>query len=84
LDYSGFDADVSLNRQGLWAEYQKNIGNVDVRGGLRLSHESYLDNYNLAPRLNVAWQFLPETYLTLGANRYYGNNTLANAIRAKY
>lgn len=84
LDYRGFDAAVTVNSQALWAEYQKTFGDVDLRGGLRLSHESFLDNYNLAPRFSAAWQFLPETYLTLGVSRYYGNTMLSNAIRAKY
>ncbi len=83
-DYRGYTADVDVNRQSLWTEYQKTINTVNLRAGVRYSHESFLDNHNIAPRFTASWEFMPEMFFTVGANRYYANNMVAYAIRAKY
>ena len=81
--YGKNDARVTLNRQSLWSEYSQDIGSVSLRAGARLIHDDFLKNVNLAPRFTASWEFMDDTFLTLGANRYYSNSKVAYAIRAK-
>lgn len=81
LRYAAYDAKAAVNSQSLWLEYQRQLGPVNLRGGLRYEHEDFLNNHNISPRFTVAWEFLKDTYLTIGANRYYANNTLSYAIK---
>lgn len=80
LVYQPFDANVSVYNHSLWGEYLTTFGNVDIRAGARYSYDDFLGNHNLAPRLTGTWQFMPESFLTLGANRYYGKNMVGYAI----
>jgi len=82
--YQAYDAQVDLFSQALWLEYLRPVGSWELRGGARLSHDDFLENYNLAPRLTANWEFLEDTYLTLGANRYYAANMVGYAIRSQY
>lgn len=82
--YQAYDAHVMLFSQAHWLEYFREFGDWDVRAGTRLSHDDFMDNYNLAPRLTTNWEFLPDTFLTMGANRYYAANMVGYAIRSQY
>ncbi|MFC6198357.1 TonB-dependent receptor plug domain-containing protein [Ponticaulis profundi] len=82
--YQAYDAEVDVTNEALWAEYERDIADVTLRGGLRYSHDSFLDNNNLAPRVSASWQFRPDWFLTFGANRYYAKNMVAYAIRSQY
>ncbi|SDH73050.1 Outer membrane receptor proteins, mostly Fe transport [Vibrio xiamenensis] len=82
--YSAYDADIGVYSHALWTEYQQNIlDSVSVRAGVNYSYDNFLNNHNIAPRFTTSWEFLPETYLTLGANRYFANNMLSYALRSK-
>ena len=76
-------AEVTYSSQALWLEYERQIANVNIRAGLRGEHNEFLNNYNVAPRLTVNWEFLTDTYLTIGANRYYANNMVSYALRSQ-
>lgn len=82
--YQAYDAEVDLFSQALWLEYLRTVGHWEFRTGARLSHDDFLDNYNLAPRLTANWEFFDDTFLTLGANRYYAANMVGYAIRSQY
>ena len=82
--YQAYDAEVDLFSQALWLEYLRPVGHWEFRTGARLSHDDFLDNYNLAPRLTANWEFFDDTFLTLGANRYYAANMVGYAIRSQY
>ncbi|MFC3913950.1 TonB-dependent receptor plug domain-containing protein [Pseudaeromonas sharmana] len=82
--YQAYDAEVDLFSQALWLEYLRSVGHWEFRTGARLSHDDFLDNYNLAPRLTANWEFFDDTFLTLGANRYYAANMVGYAIRSQY
>ncbi len=81
--YAAYDSKVTLNSQALWTEYFKEIGSWSTRLGVRYSHDDFLDNHNLSPRITTAWEFMDETYLTLGANRYYSRNMVSYALYSK-
>ena len=79
--YTAYKANVSVYKQALWSEYERDFGSLTVRSGLRYSYDDYLSNHNLAPRLTASWEFRPDYYLTLGANRYYRSNMLVYALK---
>ena len=83
-DYNAYDAEVDIFSQALWSEYFQQIGDWGLRAGARMSHDDFLDNYNTAPRLSANWEFMPQWFLTMGANRYYSANMLGYAIRSQY
>ncbi|MGL5039067.1 MAG: TonB-dependent receptor plug domain-containing protein [Aeromonas sp.] len=83
-DYAAYDARVELFSQAYWAEYFRQLGPVELRVGGRVSHDDFLDNINVAPRVSANWAIFDETYLTLGANRYYAANMVGYAIRSQY
>ena len=83
LRYGQYDATVGVYSHALWGEYLTEFGPVEIRGGARYSYDNFLKNHNLAPRLTVAWEFMDDTYLTFGANRYYGNKMIGYALREK-
>lgn len=80
LVYQPFNAEVSVYNHSLWGEYLNTYGNIDIRAGARYSYDDFLGNHNVAPRLTGTWQFVPDTFLTLGANRYFGRNMVGYAI----
>ncbi|MEZ6000876.1 hypothetical protein [Hyphomonas sp.] len=78
--FPAFDANAEILQGALWAEQANTFGPVDVRAGLRVSTDDYLDNTNIAPRLSAVWNIRDDVQLTAGANRYYTRNLLAYAI----
>ena len=50
----------------------------EVTAGLRAAQNSYLDNFNVSPRVRAAWHVNREEQRTLhlGVNRYYGRSFL--------
>jgi hypothetical protein len=82
--YPAYDAEVSLQTYGLWAEYGRQWAGFDIRAGLRYDHESFLTNHTVSPRLSVSrelpWWGINATF---GLNRYYGRSYLGYAMREK-
>ncbi|WP_432468710.1 TonB-dependent receptor plug domain-containing protein [Agarivorans sp. Z349TD_8] len=81
LTYSAFDADVGVYSHAFWGEYLTQLGPVEMRVGTRYSYDDFSGNHNFAPRLTASWELIEETYLTLGANRYYANKMIGYAIQ---
>ena len=76
-----FDINVDVDMSNAWLEWDRRFGSLSVRAGLRLDHESYLDNLNLAPRVVLSWTPIESLAFSAGANRYYSGATLFYAIR---
>jgi len=74
---------VSMQELSLYVDDRLTLARWQLRPGLRLSWDSYLQNLDLAPRLAVSWDVRGDrnTVLTLGANRYYGRGFLAFKLR---
>lgn len=79
--YDAFDVDVGVQSHAFWAEYFSQLGPVEMRAGARYSYDDFMENHNLAPRLSASWEFIDDTYLTLGANRYYANKMIGYLIK---
>lgn len=79
-----FTSRANLDAYTLWGEWQGDLAGFEVRTGLRYDHESFLGNYNLAPRLSVSRDLPLGLNLTLGVNRYYGRSFLGYALRENY
>ncbi len=82
VTYDAYEAEVGVFQQALWSEYERAFGPVSVRAGLRYEYEDYMKNHNIAPRLTSTWEFVPDYFITVGANRYYTRNTVAYAIKS--
>ena len=83
-DAPAYEANAEILEGALWAEQHQSFGPVDIRAGLRLSRDDYLENTNLAPRLSAVWNITGDIQLTAGANRYYTRNFVGYAIREQY
>ena len=83
--YQAYRARVNLDSVSGWAEYNAEIGDFTLRGGLRYDYESFLGNHNFSPRLSATYALPWDGWsLTLGANRYYGRSMLGYALREQY
>lgn len=60
----------------LYVEDDMRIGDVSLRGGLRVERDDYMDQTTVAPRLAAAWDIGGdgERLLQAGVNRYYGRS----------
>lgn len=79
-----FTADVEVDQGSIWAEQSRSLGDVDLRLGLRMSWDDYLEHTNLAPRLLGAWNIRSDIQLSAGLSRYYTRNFVGYAIRSQY
>ncbi len=82
ITYDSYEADVGVYQQAFWTEYEREFGPVALRAGLRYEYDNYMKNHNLAPRITGTWEFVPDYFFTLGANRYYAKNTVAYAMKS--
>tara|TARA_X000000950_G_scaffold285152_1_gene390183 strand:+ start:5401 stop:7923 length:2523 start_codon:yes stop_codon:yes gene_type:complete len=82
--YLAYEANVEIAQASVWAEQASSFGPVDVRAGVRVSTDDYLENTNIAPRLSAVWNINDDWQLTGGANRYYTRNFVGYAIREQY
>jgi hypothetical protein len=80
--YFAYETNVALTELNLWAEAELNWGNVQLILGVRLDHENYLQNTNIAPRLTGSWTIHDRLTLTAGFNRYYDDTMLAYALKS--
>ncbi len=71
----GFYIEDSMN-----ADFDK-YGNINVRFGLRLDGDSYMDKHTIAHRLSMnyiaPWEDTYKSTIIFGVNRYYGRNLLS-------
>ncbi|MBT0669355.1 TonB-dependent receptor plug domain-containing protein [Novosphingobium profundi] len=83
--YKAYRAKVGLDSLAAWTQYELELGDMALRGGLRYDWESFLGNHTVSPRLSASYA-LPWSgwSVTLGANRYYGRSMLAYALREQY
>ena len=84
IQLSQFDAEVELNQASAWIEDERTFGPLDVRTGLRWTHDDFLDNNDFAGRLSAVWEFREDWTLTGGLNRYYAGDFVGYAIREHY
>jgi hypothetical protein len=76
-------ADVSLNKYDVYVEDILSFKRLELRPGLRLSYDDFMQNLNLAPRLAVTVDVFDnrKTLLVAGINRYYANTLLTYKLR---
>lgn len=73
--YAG-KVDLTYNEASVYAQDEVDLGAWQVTLGLRGDWESLLENFNVSPRVSVAWSPFEEGSgeLTAGASRYYGRS----------
>jgi len=84
IAYMPYEANVEILQAAIWAEQSQSFGPVDLRAGVRVSTDDYLENTNVAPRVSAVWNFNDTWQLSAGANRYYARNFVGYAIREQY
>lgn len=74
--YAG-KVDLHYNEMALYVENRMSFSrDYQVTAGLRVDRNSFLENYDVAPRLSMEWNALGhgQTTLIAGVNRYYGRS----------
>ena len=79
-----FEAKATVKQHAIWSEFKRSFGDVTTRFGLRYDRDDFLKNNNLAPRFVTSWEYLPDTSVTFGANRYYSRSMIGYAILEQY
>ncbi|MCV6608616.1 MAG: TonB-dependent receptor plug domain-containing protein [Campylobacterales bacterium] len=73
---------VTMGHIGGYAEDNIAIRNFNIIGGIRGDYNTYLKNFDIAPRLNTEGKFFKgKTKIFGGINRYYGKSFLAFKLR---
>ena len=73
--YAG-KVDLTYNELSIYAEDRIDLGAWQINMGLRGDWGSFLENFDVSPRINFAWSPLEDGSgeLTAGASRYYGRS----------
>lgn len=70
------EIDVKQTDYALYFQDDIQIGRLNLRPGVRLDGDDYMDKKTLAPRFSAAFDFFGDqtSVLSAGVNRYYGRN----------
>lgn len=81
-DYPESDQSSTLNTLGWYGQAEIRWGRFTLTPGLRVDHEDFSHNTDLAPRLKAELDTMGDGVLRLvaGANRYYGGQLRAYAL----
>lgn len=81
--YLAKDQKAQLHYSAAYFEDLVTLGPVRLRPGLRLSHDDFLENTDLAYRFSGSWDVRNngQTLVLGGMNRYYGSSLLTYKLR---
>ena len=81
--YPAEEQEADINSLAVYLEDRIDLGPLALRPGLRLSHDDFLDNTDLAYRFAAHWNMSSrhKIRLTGGTNRYYGSALLTYKLR---
>lgn len=81
--YRAGSVSATISQLALYLEDRQQLGRLEVRPGLRLSYDDFMENADLAPRLGVAYDLFGagKSVLVGGWNRYYGQTLLTYKLR---
>jgi hypothetical protein len=81
--YRAAKVTVSLTQAYLYLEDRQQLGRLELRPGVRLSYDDFMNNTNLAPRFAASYDLAGngKTVLVGGWNRYYGQTLLTYKLR---
>lgn len=74
--YTAGTIETEQTDYALYLQDDIQVGRFNLRPGLRLDGDNYMDKRTLAPRLAASYDFFDDqsSVLTAGLNRYYGRN----------
>ncbi|QAR33789.1 hypothetical protein EP073_10345 [Geovibrio thiophilus] len=77
------DVDADINEYSFYVQDDWTAGKFNLRIGLRLSYDDYMENANIAPRTRLQYDLFnnDNTVFSVGYNRYYSGNLLYNKLR---
>lgn len=76
-----YNLNATVNHFTTYGELDQTWGMLNLRAGLRLDHEDFFDNLNIAPRTVATITPIEGYSIAAGYNRYYSADTLAYAVR---
>lgn len=79
--YSKEKVSVDVHSVGAYFEDKIRYKNFEFSPGVRIDHNNYLQNVDVAYRLNGKFNVLNNMSLYGGANRYYGKSFLGHKLR---
>ena len=73
--YAG-EVNLTYNELSAYAEDRIDLGAWQINLGMRGDWDSFLENFNVSPRISIAWSPFEDGSgeLTAGASRYYGRS----------
>lgn len=80
LVYDDYDTTVNASKFDLYAQTEQEWRWLKIRAGLRGDYNTYLQNYNVAPRFVSTVTPFDNLSFTFGANRYYSGDYITYAI----
>jgi len=80
--FKAYDSNVALTELNFWGEAELNWGQVELRPGLRVEHDNFLNNVNWAPRLLATWEPHSRLNFSAGYGRYYNKSMLTYALKS--
>ena len=83
LYFAADHASATINLAEAYVEDSIRWKRLQVRAGVRVSYDDFMENTNVAPRLATSFDLFGNgrTVLIGGANRYYGRTLLAYKLR---
>jgi hypothetical protein len=81
--FKAYDAAAQVNAVHGFSELDQTIDWFNVRAGVRVDYDDYLQNINVAPRLAATVKPFDGVSITGGYNQYYLGETLYYAVRSK-
>jgi hypothetical protein len=81
--YVAGEEQAELNHFGLYLDDTILLGRFTLRPGVRITHDDFMDNTDVAHRLAGSWDVFGQgkTVLVAGHNRYYGEALLTYKLR---
>jgi beta-galactosidase beta subunit len=74
---------AEINEVSAYLEDSWTIDKFNLRAGIRVTNDDFMNNTNFAPRLQLQYDIFGNnnTVFLVGYNRYYSGNLLANKLR---
>lgn len=81
--YEAGYSEASFNRYAVFLQNAMSWRKLELFPGIRISHDSYTENTNVAPRISAAFDISgnQKSIIFAGANRYYSQNLLTDKLR---
>lgn len=76
-------SEAVINNMSIYVQDTIGIKRLTLMPGIRITHDDYMNNTNIAPRFALSFDIIGDrkTILSIGLNRYYGHSILTYKLR---